>query len=163
MREIALLRPAWLIVGACVLLLFASACDDSPQHYSDAHAKEGVFVQANGRNLELEGVPFIFMGVNIWGAASDQAVFDCGAEESDHRAYLDRNFGELQSLGVNVVRFFAFQSFAAGGTDMAPIRQVVDSARAHNIRVIPVLGNHFADCDYYPSYAERSSAGSLPM
>ena len=154
MRVFAPSRPAAAIVASCALLLFAYACDDDPSEtFSDATPQAGVFVTANGRNLELDGVPFVFMGVNIWGAASDQAVFDCGAEDSNHAAYLDRNFSALQDRGVNVVRFFAFQSFAGGGSDLTPIERVLDAARAHNIRVIPVLGNQFADCDYFPSYA----------
>ena len=145
-----------MTAGAGALLLVCAACGTEgggAVQVTDPPPSAGVFVKADGRNLELAGKPFVFMGVNIWGAASDQSIFDCGAEESDHAAYLERTFQSLQSLGVNVVRFFAFQSYAAGGTDLAPIKQVIDAAAAHNIRVIPVLGNHFGDCDYYPSYA----------
>jgi endo-1,4-beta-mannosidase len=146
-----------MITVAGALLFVCAGCGGSADGFSDAQPTDGVFVKAHGRNLELGGETFIFRGVNIWGAASDQSVFDCGAEDSDHAAYLDRTFRGLSALGVNVVRFFAFQSYAGGGTDLTPIKRVIDAARRYNIRVIPVLGNQFGNCDYYPSYAKNLS------
>jgi mannan endo-1,4-beta-mannosidase len=146
-----------MIAVTAALLLACAGCGGSAIRFSDAQPTEGVFVKAHGRNLELGRETFIFRGVNIWGAASDQSVYDCGAEDPDQTAYLNRTLRGLSALGVNVVRFFAFQSYAGGGTDLTAIRRVIDAARSYNIRVIPVLGNQFADCDYYPSYAKNLS------
>ena len=150
-RLTAMMAVTW------ALLLVCAGCESSGVRFNDSKPTQGVFVKAQGRNLELGGEPFIFRGVNIWGAASDQSVFDCGAEDPDQAAYLDRTLRRLSALGVNSVRFFAFQSYAAGGTDLTAIRRVIDAARSYNIRVILVLGNQFADCDYYPSYAKNLS------
>lgn len=154
---VPVVRIAAMILGGSTLLLICGSCGDSPGRFTDAEIAERVFVQAAGQHLEIAGEPFVFMGVNIWGAASDPAIFDCGAEDADHEAYLNRTFRGLRELGVNAVRFFAFQSYAGGGTDLVAIQRVVNAARDYNIRVIPVLGNHFADCDYYPSYAQSLS------
>ena len=111
-------------------------------------------MKADGTGLVLDGRPYHFVGVNIWGAASDPLIFNCGDLGEPHRAYLDRVFDDLASKGVNVVRFFALQSYTAGKGDLTALRQVFESARAHDIRLIPVLGNQYADCDYYPANAK---------
>jgi endo-1,4-beta-mannosidase len=114
---------------------------------------DGVFVKAGGTGLTLDGKPFYFLGVNIWGLASDPTIFSCGAGGEVHRAYLDRVFADLAAKGVNAVRFFALQSYTAGKGDLTALKQVFASARAHDMRLIPVLGNNYADCDYYPQSA----------
>jgi len=144
------MRRAAVAMSLGVLVLGVGACADPPA---------GRFVIADGPRLVLDGRPFVFVGVNVWGAASDHAVFDCGGTGepgSDRKAYLDQMFADLERLGVNAVRFFAFQSYAGGGSDLSPIRRVIETAAKHHILVIPVLGNHYADCDYYPSYAVDS-------
>ena len=148
------MRPAVVAVGLGMLVLGIGSCAWG----SGAH--NGGFVKAEGQRLVLDGEPFVFVGVNAWSAASDPSVFDCRASamepDSDHQAHLDRTFSDLERLGVDAVRFFAFQSDAGGGSDLAPIRRVIKTAAKHNIRVIPVLGNHYADCDYFPSYSVDS-------
>ena len=148
------MRRVAVAVSVGVLVLGLGACGDG------SGLPDGRFVSADGSRLVLGETPFVFVGVNAWSAASDPAIFDCSGSamkpDFDHQAHLDQMFSDLERLGANAVRFFAFQSYAGGGSDLSPIRRVIETAAKHDIRVIPVLGNHYADCDYYPSYSVDS-------
>jgi hypothetical protein len=91
--------------------------------------------------------------VNVWGLAAAEDVYDCGGSSTLHQETLDATFGHLRAAGVDVVRFFAFQSYAinlSGQRDWKALDRVFASAQAHGIHLIPALGNNWVDCDYWP-------------
>ena len=93
------------------------------------------------------------MGVNIWGLAAAEDVYDCGGSSTLHQQTLDSTFSHLKAAGVDVVRFFAFQSYAinsSGQRDWKALDRVFASAQANGIHLIPALGNNWVDCDYWP-------------
>jgi endo-1,4-beta-mannosidase len=60
---------------------------------------------------------------------------------------LNQTFDELATARVNVLKFWAFQSFAGNtGLDFTRFDQMIAAARRAGIRLIPVLENHWADC-----------------
>lgn len=109
------------------------------------------FVYANGTKLQLNGDDFRFIGVNVYGAANDRGVYDCGPSSdygSNPDRYLDSMFSYLNSRGVNAVRFWAFQRFTDGGNDFSSIDRLISYARRYNVRLIPVLENQWSDCTF---------------
>jgi endo-1,4-beta-mannosidase len=101
--------------------------------------------------LEATHTPWI--GMNVWGLAASPDVYACGASEADQGDVLQRTFTHLSDAGIEVVRFWAFQSYATneqGRRDWRALDRVFSQAEAHHIQLIPVLGNNWADCDYWP-------------
>jgi len=93
------------------------------------------------------------VGVSDWGLAAAEDVYDCGGSSTLHQETLDATFSHLRASGVDVVRFFAFQSYAinsSGQRDWRALDRVFASAQAHGIHLIPALGNNWVDCDYWP-------------
>ncbi len=89
-----------------------------------------------------------WVGVNVWALAAANNVYNCGGQPA-----LDSTFTHLKQAKVAVVRFFAFQSYAinpSGTRDWTAIDRVFASAQAHGIGLIPVLGNNWTDCDFWP-------------
>ena len=94
-----------------------------------------------------------WVGVNVWGLAAARDVFTCGASDRDHTEHLDATFDHLRAAGITVVRFWAFQSYATddrGARNWRALDRVFERAQAHGVRLIPVLGNNWTDCDYWP-------------
>ncbi len=135
------------------------------------------FVYADGTRLLLDGEPYQFLGVNVYGAANDRAMsFACGPAANNGRApeeYLNAMFTEMENMGVNAVRFWAFPSFALRDDetlDFSAIDRVIRQAREHNIKVIPVLENQWNHCpgsihkynDWYAS-GYRAPYGEYPL
>lgn len=89
----------------------------------------------------------------MWGLAATNTVYGCGASDRDHAQLLTETFAHLRSAGVTVVRFWAFQSYAtdaAHARNWTALDRVFASAEAQGIALIPVLGNNWTDCDYWP-------------
>lgn len=98
-------------------------------------------------------LPEPWVGVNVWGLAAAQDVYACGGRPASHQEKLNSTFAHLREVGVDVVRFWAFQSYAidAGGNrNWAALDRVFAGAEAHGIYLMPVLGNNWTDCDYWP-------------
>lgn len=95
-----------------------------------------------------QGKPFTFVGVNRYNAAGDDTIFTCGDSGENMDTFLDTMFGSLRShiKGNIVVRFWAFQSYTKDGTRWDGIDRVIRYAKKYNVRLIPVLENHWADC-----------------
>jgi mannan endo-1,4-beta-mannosidase len=104
------------------------------------------FVGRNGRELVLHGKPFKSVGVNRYNLMTlgGDPYAGCAGVFSDED--LASWFTELEGMGVTSVRFWVFQSFTKGGTDMSRFDYVLQLAREKGIKVIPVLENHWADC-----------------
>lgn len=97
-----------------------------------ARAASG-FVSVSGHQLMLDGAPFYFTGGNAHWLA-DAASSSTGQ--------IDALFGAAQSLGMRVIRTWAFSpSAASGGFDFSLLDHAVASAASHNLRLILALGN----------------------
>jgi hypothetical protein len=91
------------------------------------------FVTRDGASVTLYGVPFRFVGVNAYDSAGDPAIYQCGTRLRTES-------------GAKVVRFWAFQQYTAGGTNWSALDRVIRLAREHNLKLIPVLENQWAEC-----------------
>ncbi len=94
-----------------------------------------------------------WVGVNVWGLAAAADVYTCGGTSVPQGQYLDSTFSHLKANGIQVVRFWAFQSYATGPDGLrnwAALDRVFAAADSHGIWLIPVLSNNWTDCDYWP-------------
>ena len=98
-----------------------------------------------------------WLGVNDWGIAGSKGNYDCGARDIPHIQLVDNTFSHLKAAGASVVRFWAFQTYAQSlavnghvQRDWSALDEVFESAKAHGIRLVPVLDNEWNDCDYWP-------------
>lgn len=100
----------------------------------------------------LGGAPFRFTGLNVFNAASG---FPHSADYCGQPTDLDADSADFGS-GVQVIRTWFFQRLATtpdGRRDWTGLDRLVESARRHQLRIIAVLGNQWADCEGYPSAA----------
>ncbi len=111
------------------------------------------FVTREGNKLILSGNEFKFIGVNREGLASSlfyrfPNLVPIGDTQPEIDSFLDNTFTKLKENNINVVRFFAFQSYVPVDAttklgDFSAIDNVINRAKAHGIRLIPVLENQF--------------------
>ena len=105
------------------------------------------FVARNGPNFELDGTPFRFVGANIYNAAGDPNIYQCGPGMQNPDEELDDWFGRFRrDSGGQVIRFWAYQSYTNGGTDWRALDRVMRLANKHGLKVIPVLENQWVEC-----------------
>src|SRR5689334_19001391 len=83
------------------------------------------FVTASGRNLYVNGALFKSVGVNRYNLLTTGGTpyIGCGGKFSD--ADLILFFSELSKLGVTSLRFWLFQSFTEGGTNLTRFNYVL--------------------------------------
>jgi hypothetical protein len=105
------------------------------------------FVARNGPNFELDGAPFRFVGANMYNAAGDPNIYECGPYMQTPDEELDDWFGRFKrDSGGRVIRFWAYQSYTKGGTDWRALDRVMRLANKHGLKVIPVLENQWVEC-----------------
>ena len=120
------------------------------RHVESAPAKavqtDSHFVGKDGRDLILHGKPFKSVGVNRYNLLTlgGDPYVGCAGVFTDED--LASWFSELEGMGVTSIRFWVFQSFTRGGTDLSRFDYVLEQAREKGIKVIPVLENQWADC-----------------
>ncbi len=108
---------------------------------------EAGLVGARDGQLFLDGQRYRFVGLNVYSLASGPAgsgLYYCGRQHSD--ADVDAIMNETVAMGASVIRFSAYQSFTAGGADFSRIDFLVEQARRHGLKLIPVLENQWPDC-----------------
>jgi hypothetical protein len=136
-------RPAWLLLVLVVVLLDAGA---GPWRVPSARAGAG-FVGRQGTAFVRDGVVIRPIGVNFYSAAGDPEIFQCGPRKEQPEQQLGEYFGRIRAeTGSMVVRFWAFQSYTNGGTDWRALDRVVRLAKEHDLLLMPVLENQWADC-----------------
>jgi hypothetical protein len=109
----------------------------------------GPLAGRHGTVFVRHGTPFRPLGVNYYDAAGDPEIFQCGAPLDEPDTRLDDQFRRIRSeTGANVVRFWAFRSYTNGGTDWRALDRVIRQAQAHDLLLIPVLENQWADCTH---------------
>jgi endo-1,4-beta-mannosidase len=125
------------------------------------------YVTANGSQLLADGRTFKFIGVNRYNilTTTGSGCFSTWSPEE-----LGQWFSELRSMGVNSVRFWAFQSFTASGLNLARFDLIIRLAKENDIKLIPVLENQWVDCSQggykYDSWYDqgyKSPYGSYPL
>jgi mannan endo-1,4-beta-mannosidase len=114
---------------------------------------DGWVVRQNGR-LMLGGIPYRFVGLNIYNANSRwNCWYPMGAGQtlSDSLATI--------GTGENAFRAWFFQSLAttAGQRDWAAFDHTLSVARAHGQKVIVTLTNQWGDCEEFPSQYKDDS------
>ncbi len=110
------------------------------------------FVQRSATNLSLDGKAFRFVGHNNYQLTLTPGQYSCGRPQDD--ATLDRVLQQAKDAGATVVRTWFFQSYYRGAQNTyAPFDRVLAKAAAKGLKVVPVLVNHYADCE--PSGGNR--------
>jgi mannan endo-1,4-beta-mannosidase len=105
------------------------------------------FLGTRGTNFVVNGSLFRFVGANLYNAAGDPTIYECGPWMSNPSSELNNWFAHARSdYGASVIRFWAFQSYAAGGTNWQAFDRVISLAKQNGLRVIPVLENEWSDC-----------------
>ncbi len=105
------------------------------------------FVARDSTGFVLDGKPFRFVGANMYNAAGDPRMFECGPHMANPDRELDDWFSRARNeFGGTVIRFWAFQSYTNGGIDWRSLDRVMQTANRHQIRVIPVLENQWREC-----------------
>ena len=133
-------RPAAIRVATGVALLLVAAL------LGACGAGGADVVRRSGSQLTVGGAPFRFVGFNLYDAAASdiyscapQARLDDGALAATLRAVHDQ-------AGATVVRFWAYQTYTAGGTDFSGVDRFIAAARTAGLKVIPVLEDGPGDC-----------------
>lgn len=140
------------VAGAVVLgggtVLGAEA--DSAAVVAGANPRSGDFVCVDGDRLELGcgGTEWNPVGFNDYRltSAPDGYVCDPATGEIDDDA-LDERLDSIAATGANVVRTWFFQSYTDGAASFDAFDRVLAAAAVRGLRVIPVLTNHFPDCE----------------
>lgn len=104
------------------------------------------FVGRSGTNLELDGQPYRFSGINIYNANNLSGCWYAMGSGST----LDDSLSAISSTGgPKVMRAWFFQALATdgGARDWSAIDNTLAVAAAHGTRVIATLGNQWSDCD----------------
>ena len=134
---LALVVLVVLVVGVVVVGLTAGRGSDD------------AFVVRDGAALEIDGTPFRFVGFNLYDAAASD-LYSCSPTTRLDDAGLDQAMSQVRDAGGTVVRFWAYQTYTAGGTDYSGVDRVIAAARAHDLRVMPVLEDGPGDCSTGP-------------
>jgi hypothetical protein len=98
-------------------------------------------------------LPVPWIGVNNWALASASDVNGLCGDNS--QLSLHSKLTTLKGAGVDVIRFAAYQAYAIDGShqrNWLAFDRVFADAAAHGIHLIPILGNNWADCDYWGVY-----------
>jgi mannan endo-1,4-beta-mannosidase len=104
------------------------------------------FVTASGRDFQVDGKPFRFVGVNIYDAAATDR-YSCNPALRMSETELRDTLATLHDrYGATVLRFWAYQTYTASGQDFSGIDQVVRAAKAVGMRVLPALEDGPGDC-----------------
>lgn len=113
---------------------------------SGCSGRTNSFVQRNGSSLQLDGKPFRFVGFNLYDAAASD-IYSCSPATRRTDRQLASAFGYIRDrAGASVVRFWAYQTYTAGGTDFSGVDRVLHAAKAAGLRVIPVLEDGPGNC-----------------
>ena len=97
----------------------------------------------------LDGSPFLFSGLNIPNANSDGTCFTA--------IDLDQALTDI-GPGKAVMRAWFFQNMAttSGERNWSRFEATLATAASHNVRVIPVLANQWADCETGLGYKTKA-------
>ncbi len=133
----ALRRSAAALLAALLLLTgVLSACSGSASE----------FVTRSGAQLMVGGAPFRFVGFNLYDAAATDGYSCSPATRLDDSALSDIMHTIHDRAGATVVRFWAYQTYTAAGTDWSGTDRIITAASKAGLRVMPVLEDGPGDC-----------------
>lgn len=137
----------WNFSRRLFVLLAAMMIATSGLLVSNVSAQQPVITR-DGAQLKRDGKTYTFTGVNAYQLATYWPVNEgCGGMLGD--AEMDAFFASLRPNSV--VRFWAFQDQAinknTGQRDWTAIDRVFRSAEKNNQYVLPVIANHYPECD----------------
>jgi len=115
------------------------------------------FVTRSGAELRVGREPFRFVGFNLYDAAASDSYSCSPATRLDDDG-LDAAMRAIHDSGGTVVRFWAYQTYTAGGTDWSGVDRVLRAARAHDLRVMPVIEDGPGNCSTGESGVPLSDA-----
>ena len=108
--------------------------------------QSGSFVTRSGASLQIDGKPFRFVGFNLYDAAASD-IFSCSpSTRLDDTQLADMLRYIRDEAGATVVRFWAYQTYTAGGTDFSGTDRFIAAASRAGLRVMPVLEDGPGDC-----------------
>ncbi len=109
------------------------------------------FVQRDGARLVLDGAPYVFTGLNIYNAATSTGT--CWYPMTGD-GVLDATLRAI-GPGNEVFRAWFFQAMATtdGVRDWTNLDHTLAVARAHGVKVIPVLVDQWGMCEGWPDVA----------
>ncbi len=152
------LRTLWIGTSvAALLLLSALAMRRVGGVPATPDPDAGSFVTAHGTALLVNGKTYDFVGFNLYDAAATTR-YRCASWPRFSDDDLDAALGYLhEHAGAKVLRFWAYQTYTAGGTDWSGIDRVVRLARKHGMRVLPVLEDGPGNCTTGPDNQAKSA------
>lgn len=130
---VAVLAVAGILVAGALVVETTRAEPDHP------------FVTRSGSTLRADGAEFRFVGFNLYDAAASD-IYSCSPETRLDDAGLDDAMRAVRDAGGTVVRFWAYQTYTAAGTDFSGVDRVIRAARDHGLRVLPVLEDGPGNC-----------------
>lgn len=104
------------------------------------------FVTRSGTQLEVGGAQFRFVGFNLYDAAATDGYSCSPATRLDDTALSAMMRWIHDQAGATVVRFWAYQSYTAGGTDWSGTDRIISAASKAGLRLMPVLEDGPGDC-----------------
>jgi mannan endo-1,4-beta-mannosidase len=110
------------------------------------------FVQRRGTELVQDGRVLAGTGVNLFDAAAGPGW---ACEHASTEDELTDAFAALRASGARVVRFWAFQTYTAGGTDWRGIDKVIAAAKASDVLLIPTLEDGPGWCTTGPTQQSK--------
>ncbi len=133
-------KTRW-VIGLVLTMTLAAAFVLTP---IPARAVPQGFVTRQGDQLLLGGSTYRFTGLNVYNANS---TGNCGPDLASGSALDDAM--DAMGPGVKVIRAWFFQSLATNGgvRDWTAFDHTLAVAAAHDVRVIPTLGNQWPDCE----------------
>jgi len=111
----------------------------------------GVVAAAHG-GFTVDGKPWQAVGFNDYRLTAEPGGYVCDSGTGEiSGAELGAALDRARAAGATVVRTWFFQSSwdpdGDGSGDWSAFDRVVDAAAARGIRVVPVLANHWSDCE----------------
>ncbi len=139
-------RRAFLnLTAASIVGVFGFTSSDSPHTTGRPRLTKTIdsapFVTVQGQELRLEGKPYRFIGLNRYNLITPKGG-GCGASFPDRD--LERWFNEVGKIGVNVVRFWLFESVTKD--NFARFDRLLELSAANSMKVIPVFDDRWASC-----------------
>ena len=105
------------------------------------------FVAASGTQFQLGGRPWKPIGFNQYRLTAVPGGYVCdGGYGAIGDVSLGARLDDMKAAGANVVRTWFFQSVVDGG-GWAPFDRLLRAAASRGMTVIPVLVNHYPDCE----------------
>jgi hypothetical protein len=142
--KIQRISSIFFIVGTICFLLLGFLANTS------LAASEN-YVTKLGKQLYLKGKNFRYIGIGRHNLATFMGPVYTGCSTAFSKFDLDSYFSELQSLGINAIRFDIYQSYTNAGQDFSRTDYIINElAPRYNIHLIPVLDNHFSACTKGP-------------